>query len=184
MNPITINTGILNTAQFIASPNCNQRPNSEVSLLVIHNISLPPGKFGGPWITHLFTNQLDPTANPYFTSIFQLEVSSHLLIQRDGHVIQYVPFDQRAWHAGQSEFQGRENCNDFSVGIELEGTDTMAYEPIQYEVLAQITQQLMLEYPKITKGRITGHENIAPGRKTDPGSAFDWPRYFSLIESA
>jgi N-acetyl-anhydromuramoyl-L-alanine amidase len=180
--PINIKNGLLNIAKQQPSPNYNSRPCGEISLLVIHNISLPPGNFDGDWISDLFTNCLDKNADPYFQTIYQLQVSSHLLIRRNGDVIQYVPFDQRAWHAGQSEFQNCQNCNDFSIGIELEGTDQIPYKSKQYEILAQISQQLMQEYPKITKDRITGHENIAPGRKTDPGPAFQWDHYFSLLK--
>ncbi|MBW4953645.1 1,6-anhydro-N-acetylmuramyl-L-alanine amidase AmpD, partial [Klebsiella pneumoniae] len=137
------------------------------SLLVVHNISLPPGEFGGPWIDALFTGTLDPAAHPYFADIAHLRVAAHCLIRRDGEIVQYVPFDKRAWHAGLSCWQGRENCNDFSIGIELEGTDTLAYTDAQYQALQEITRLLMQHYP-ITPARITGHSDIAPERKTDP----------------
>ena len=176
-----IENGWLSTAQRVPSPNHNQRPQNEISLLVIHNISLPPGAFGGPWVDALFTNQLDPQADPSFADIADLRVSSHLFIRRSGAIIQYVPFHLRAWHAGQSTFQTRHNCNDFAIGIELEGTDTSPYEDTQYRILRHVTLTLMAKYPKITAERITGHEQIAPGRKTDPGPAFDWDHYLSQL---
>ena len=142
---------------------------------------MPPGKFGGPWIDALFTNCLDPSAHPYFEKIHQLEVSSHLLIRRDGEIVQYVPFHKRAWHAGQSEFQNRQRCNDFSIGIELEGVDDQNYEDVQYEQLAKVIDTLCETYPRLNKQRIAGHSDIAPGRKTDPGTAFEWPRLRQLI---
>lgn len=164
------------------SPNWDERPaGSDISLLVIHNISLPPGGFGGPWIDLLFTNRLPADAHPYFAGIAHLRVSAHLLIRRDGQAIQYVPFDKRAWHAGQSRFQGRSRCNDFSIGIELEGADEVPYSDAQYQTLGQIIRALMTKFPKITAQRIVGHCDIAPGRKTDPGPAFDWPRVHALL---
>jgi AmpD protein len=164
-------------ALFCPSPNHNERPDGEISLLVIHNISLPPGQFGGPGIRQLFTNCLDPDAHPYYRDIYQLEVSAHLLIDRHGQITQFVPFDRRAWHAGRSCFEGRDNCNDFSIGIELEGTDDTPYTEAQYQTLARVTRCLMAAYPAITPARICGHSDIAPGRKTDPGPAFDWARF-------
>ncbi|KEA65364.1 N-acetylmuramoyl-L-alanine amidase AmpD [Marinobacterium lacunae] len=164
-------------ADYCPSPNCNERPNGEISLLVIHNISLPPGQFGGLGIRQLFTNCLDPHEHPYYREIHQLEVSAHLLIDREGRVTQFVPFDQRAWHAGRSCFEGREACNDFSIGIELEGTDDTPYTDRQYEVLLGVSRALMRAYPEIQPDRICGHSDIAPGRKSDPGPAFDWRRY-------
>lgn len=179
---IDAQTNSLASATYIASPNHNERPlNTIVDLLVIHSISLPPGEFGGDFIERLFTNQLDSTAHPYFEEIAHLKVSSHVLIRRDGEVIQFVPFDKRAWHAGQSIFQGRENCNDFSIGIELEGADTVPYQPVQYQKLVQLTNTIMQAYPAITKDRIVGHSDIAPGRKTDPGAAFDWKYFKELL---
>ncbi len=176
-------TGLLDGAEYIPSPNCDFRPeNCDVSLLVIHNISLPPGIFGGPYISQLFTNCLNSEDDPFFLEICHLRVSSHLLIRRDGNIIQYVPLNQRAWHAGVSEFNGQAHCNDYSIGIELEGTDTNEYETIQYEVLAEVSREILKTYPAITPNRITGHSNIAPERKTDPGPAFDWAKYRSLIE--
>lgn len=161
----------------VPSPHFNSRPAEEVpSLLVVHNISLPPGEFGGPYIDALFTGQLDASAHPFFAEIAQLRVSAHCLIRRDGEIVQYVPFHLRAWHAGISCWQGRENCNDFSVGIELEGTDTLPYTEVQYQALQQVTALLMQHYP-LTIERITGHSDIAPERKTDPGPAFDWEKF-------
>lgn len=168
--------------RHIPSPNCNARPNpADISLLVIHCISLPPGEYGGDYISHLFCNRLDPTAHPYFESVHQLEVSAHLLIRRDGECIQFVPFDQRAWHAGASHYQGREACNDFSIGIELEGTETELYTDLQYTRLAEVIRLLLAHYPKLSKQRITGHSDIAPGRKTDPGATFAWQRLHRLL---
>ena len=165
-------------ARPVPSPHHNVRPVAEdISLLVVHNISLPPGEFGGPWIDDLFLGRLDPDAHPYFATIHHLKVSAHCLIRRDGELVQYVPFHLRAWHAGVSSFAGREGCNDFSIGIELEGTDEVPYTRVQYETLAELTRALMARYPAITQERLTGHCDIAPGRKSDPGSAFDWVRY-------
>ena len=167
-----------------ACPNWDERPSGvTVSLLVIHGISLPPGEFGGPWIDDLFRNQLDPLAHPYFREIAGLRVSAHLLIRRDGELIQYVALDKRAWHAGRSRFAGRAACNDFSVGIELEGTDDLPYEEMQYLVLARATRAAQARFPAIAPDRIVGHSDIAPGRKTDPGSAFDWERFRRLLRT-
>ncbi len=168
-------------ARFVPSPNANERPHNEISLLVIHNISLPPGQFGGGYVSELFTNRLDPEGHPFFREIEGLEVSAHLLIERDGTLTQFVPFDRRAWHAGQSCFDGREACNDFSIGIELEGTDDQAFTDAQYRALKHVTRALLSAYPDLTPQRITGHSDIAPGRKTDPGPAFDWERYRSSL---
>jgi len=165
-------------AKRVHSPNCSDRPNGmAISLLVIHNISLPPGEFGGPWIEQLFLNRLDVGAHPYFADIAHLRVSAHLLIRRDGQRIQYVPFNRKAWHAGQSCFEGRESCNDFSIGIELEGCDDQPFSDQQYVALAHVTRELREAYPELTPTRIVGHSDIAPGRKTDPGPCFDWQRY-------
>ena len=168
-------------AQRCPSPNYNQRPDDEVSLLVVHNISLPPQQYGGGYVEDFFCNQLDTSAHPYFEEIADLKVSSHLFIRRDGRIVQFVPFNLRAWHAGLSCYSGRENCNDFSIGIELEGWDNEAYETLQYDALAKVTQSLMSAYPSITNTRITGHEFIAPRRKTDPGPAFKWQRLFTQL---
>lgn len=166
------------------SPNHDQRPdNTEISLLVIHNISLPPGEFGGPWIQDLFLNQLDPRQHPYFQEIAQLQVSAHMLIRRDGTLIQFVPLDQRAWHAGISCFQNQERCNDFSIGIELEGCDETDFTDVQYEVLAATTRSIQILYPAIGNDHIVGHNDIAPGRKTDPGPCFDWDKYRVLLNT-
>jgi AmpD protein len=174
----------LTSAVRVPSPNCSERPvANDISLLVIHNISLPPGNFGGPHIDELFCNRLDANAHPYFASICELRVSSHVLIRRDGSVVQYVPFDRKAWHAGRSMFEGRAECNEYSIGIELEGTDDTEFTPIQYEQLTAITRLLLQHYPALTAARITGHSDIAPGRKTDPGPHFDWARFFGALQS-
>lgn len=165
-------------ARQLPSPNCSERPaDVAVELLVIHNISLPPGQYGQGYIEALFCNRLDSTADPYFAEIAHLQVSAHLLIDRQGEVTQFVPFDKKAWHAGQSVFKERENCNDFSIGIELEGTDTEGFTFDQYECLIKVSRELMAQYPLITLDNIVGHSDIAPGRKTDPGPHFDWARF-------
>lgn len=165
------------------SPNFNMRPvGMEVDLLVIHNISLPAGEFGGPYVEALFTNRLD-CSRPAFAGLDEVRVSAHFLIQRDGRLVQFVSCLERAWHAGVSCFAGRSNCNDFSVGVELEGTDTVPYRPIQYLRLAALTRALQRRFTALTDERITGHSDIAPGRKTDPGPAFDWNHYRSLLRS-
>jgi AmpD protein len=167
--------GWLTGARRVVSPNCDARPDgADISLMVVHGISLPPGEYGGHWIDDLFCNRLDPDAHPYFREIAGLRVSSHLLIRRDGEVIQYVPFSRRAWHAGDSCFEGHSACNDFSIGIELEGQDTEPYTDRQYEQLAAVMQALVAAYPGLSLDRVAGHCDIAPGRKTDPGPAFDW----------
>ncbi|WP_394129299.1 1,6-anhydro-N-acetylmuramyl-L-alanine amidase AmpD [Shewanella maritima] len=171
------NNGWYNLASTCLSPHFNQRPDNEVSLLVIHNISLPAGCFGLPYIDDLFKGCIDVSADPSFKELEGLTVSAHFLINREGAVTQYVSCDDRAWHAGVSQFESRENCNDFAIGIELEGTDDIAYTDEQYLSLTRLTQQLMLQYPMISLDRITGHCDIAPGRKTDPGDSFDWQRY-------
>jgi len=172
--------GLLDTAEFVASPNCDERPpGTEISLLVIHNISLPPDEFGGDGVIELFTNRIDPAAHPYYQALQGLKVSAHFFIRRDGALIQFVPCSQRAWHAGVSNWQGRERCNDFSIGIELEGSDTTPFTDAQYEVLIALTQCLCERYPI---QNITGHSDIAPGRKTDPGPWFDWQRYTGSLD--
>lgn len=178
LNTMHIDQGRLYPAEWLPSANENERGDDEISLLVIHNISLPANCFGTEHIRALFQNRLDTNAHPSFKSLEGLEVSSHLLIERSGHVVQFVNFERRAWHAGVSRYQGREQCNDFSIGIELEGGDLIPYTAAQYQALAQVTKALMTAYPRITPSRITGHEHIAPDRKTDPGSAFDWQRLF------
>ncbi|MEQ1544528.1 1,6-anhydro-N-acetylmuramyl-L-alanine amidase AmpD [Methyloglobulus sp.] len=172
----------LSEASHVPSPNVDDRADpDDISLLVIHCISLPPGEFGNNCIEQLFCNQLNPDAHPYFKEIHQLTVSSHLVIKRSGEIVQYVPFDKRAWHAGQSSYDGREQCNDFSIGIELEGTETVAYAEAQYLELAAIVKTLLNTYPKLTAERIAGHSDIAPGRKTDPGESFDWRKFYCLL---
>ncbi|RDH81481.1 MAG: 1,6-anhydro-N-acetylmuramyl-L-alanine amidase AmpD [endosymbiont of Galathealinum brachiosum] len=179
---INNNSGLLEDTTQIPSCNFDDRPDkTSISLIVVHNISLPPGQYGGPYISQLFTNQLDKEEHPYFADIYQLKVSSHLLIRRDGEIIQYVPFNKRAWHAGASTYCGKECCNDFSIGIELEGADEEPYEDIQYEKLAELILELRQNYPDINKNAITGHSDIAPGRKTDPGPAFNWDHLQQLI---
>ncbi len=168
-------SGVLREARQVPSPNYDSRPAGTVAdLIVVHGISLPPGEFGGPWIDRLFTNSLPADAHPYFAQIAGRRVSAHLCIRRDGAITQYVGFNDRAWHAGASCYEGREACNDFSIGIELEGTDTLAYHPKQYEALAAAVAALCRVYPSLDPMRLTGHSDIAPGRKTDPGIAFDW----------
>lgn len=175
-------TADISSARLLLSPNSDERPaGCGISLLVIHNISLPPGEYGGCWIEDLFLNRLDPQADPYFASVCDHRVSAHLLIRRDGEVIQFVPFQRRAWHAGASEFEGQDGCNDFSIGIELEGCDDQPYETLQYQTLASVSKQIMRRYPAITPARIAGHSDIAPKRKTDPGPAFDWAYYHQLL---
>jgi AmpD protein len=175
-------SGRLLGARQVESPNCDDRPPGLApELIVVHGISLPPGEFGGPWIDALFTNRLPADAHPYFATIADLRVSAHLLIHRDGAVVQYVPFNRRAWHAGQSAWRGRERCNDYSIGIELEGTDAAAYTSAQYAVLARIVAELCRAYPTLPADALVGHSDVAPGRKSDPGIAFDWPLLRSLL---
>ena len=180
---IDTNRGLLELARQEPSPNCDERPQGvEPDLIVVHGISLPPGEFGGPWIDQLFTNVLPPDVHPYFPEVAHLRVSSHLLIRRSGEVVQFVPFQRRAWHAGVSSWAGRERCNDFSIGIELEGVDHSPYESTQYAMLARVIAVLCRSYPHLAPGRVVGHSDIAPGRKSDPGPAFDWPRLRSLVQ--
>ncbi len=172
--------GLLSGARFIASPNCDARPdNCLANLIVIHNISLPPDAFGGPGVIELFTNRLDPSAHPYYATIQDLRVSAHFFIRRDGELIQFVPCTQRAWHAGASMWRRRERCNDFSIGIELEGSDSTPFTDAQYAQLTPLTAALKAAYPIED---IKGHADIAPGRKTDPGPYFDWARYRASME--
>ncbi|MFW2372891.1 MAG: 1,6-anhydro-N-acetylmuramyl-L-alanine amidase AmpD [Gammaproteobacteria bacterium] len=181
---INKNNGLIDGIRYICSPNHDERPaKAQPELLVIHNISLPPGEFGGSYIDQLFTNQLNPNEHPYFQQINSLQVSSHALIRRSGEIVQYVPFHQRAWHAGASSYCGRECCNDFSIGIELEGTDDLPFEDIQYQQLAKLIRALWRTYPEIPKDAITGHSDIAPGRKTDPGPAFNWTKLKQLLKT-
>ncbi|MGB5597880.1 MAG: 1,6-anhydro-N-acetylmuramyl-L-alanine amidase AmpD [Thiothrix litoralis] len=182
---IDAETGLLDVARQCPSPNHDERPNGCVpELIVLHNISLPPYEFGGNWIDQLFTNQLDPTAHPFFADICHLRVASHLLIRREGEIVQYVPFHLRAFHAGVSQWRGRERCNDFSIGIEIEGTDFEAFTEAQYQQLAQLLPALVAAYPGLSLQHITGHEHIAPGRKTDPGPFFDWQRLSGALAVA
>lgn len=173
----------LDQAHQVPSPNCDDRPDAQdITLLVIHCVSLPPEQFGGPYIDQLFCNRLDPNADPYFREIHQLQVSAHLLIRRDGSIRQYVPFNRRAWHAGISMYRGRERCNDFSIGIELEGSVTQPYTDAQYPQLAEAVTALLATYPGLSAERIAGHSEIAPQRKTDPGPHFDWRRFHDLLK--
>lgn len=165
------------------SPNYDDRPdNKDISLLVIHNISLPPGEYGGCFIDDLFRNQLDCQAHPYFRQLEAVKVSSHLLVDRAGQITQYVPFHKRAWHAGASLYEGRERCNDYSIGIELEGTDFEPFTDAQYQQLAAVIEALLVKYPFLSADRIVGHSDIAPGRKTDPGEHFDWQRLKNALD--
>jgi AmpD protein len=182
---VDVDSGLLRGVRWVESPNRDARPaGCPPDLIVIHGISLPPGVYGGPWIDQLFTNRLDGDQHPYFDEVRALRVSSHVLLARDGGITQYVRFQDRAWHAGMSSYAGREACNDFSIGIELEGTDTSPYENVQYRVLANLVAALLAAYPTLSLDRITGHADIAPGRKTDPGVAFDWPRARRLMTLA
>jgi len=179
---INTDNGHIEPARQCPSPNHDARPDgSEIGMLVVHSISLPPGEFGGPEIEQLFTNVLDWDAHPFFGEIRGLEVSSHLLIRRDGELIQFVPLTQRAWHAGDSSFRGRGCCNDFSIGIELEGDDAIPYTDDQYEVLASVSNALLAAYPGLSAREIAAHSDVSPGRKTDPGPAFDWLRLYDGI---
>lgn len=176
-------TGRLTTARWVPSPNYGPRPQGVlINLLVIHSISLPPRQFGGPYIEDFFSNRLNPDEHPYFATIADLQVSAHALIRRDGSLVQFVSLLDRAWHAGRSCFDGREECNDFSIGIELEGADDIPYTPEQYYALAEVATVITSAWPEITCDRITGHCDIAPGRKTDPGPAFDWTHFRACIQ--
>ncbi len=165
----------LNEATKVPSPNFDDRPlDTDISLIVVHCISLPPEQFGGAYIDQLLCNQLNPEEHPYFKQIYQTKVSAHLLIRRNGDLTQYVSFNQRAWHAGMSEYQGRKKCKDYSIGIELEGTETQKYTDEQYKQLNQVIKTLLLTYPGLSEQAIVGHSAVAPRRKTDPGDSFDW----------
>lgn len=174
--PVIDAQGWVREAKRIDSPNYDERLATVVDLIVIHNISLPPGEFGGNGVVELFTNCLNPDEHPYYREIYQRKVSSHFFIRRDGELIQFVSCDKRAWHAGVSTWQGRERCNDFSIGIELEGTDDVAFEEAQYLTLANLVAAIRHRYPIMG---MVGHSDIAPGRKTDPGPFFDWGRLSS-----
>ncbi len=172
----------LTSARQVLSPNCDERPDAnDIRLIIMHGISLPPNEYGGPYIDQLFTNTLNPDEHPYFAEIQALRVSSHLLIDREGRLTQYVPFDKRAWHAGKSSYAGCENCNDFSIGIELEGCDDEKYAPCQYEIAATVVKLLVQNFSGLSRERVLGHCDVAPGRKTDPGEAFDWEHFRKLL---
>src|ERR1700722_6900577 len=182
---VDLSTGLMRGVRQIASPNHDSRPAGvEADLIFVHGISLPPGEFGGPWIERLFTNTLPAEMHPYFAEVCSRRVSSHLVIERDGAMTQYVKFPDRDWHAGKPCYQARKACNDFSVGIELEGTDTLPYEAAQFAVLADAVASLCSAYPRLSPDRLRGHSDIAPGRKTDPGPAFDWQLARRLIADA
>ncbi len=182
MFDIDADSGLLEGVRLVLSPNCDARPpGTLVDTLIIHAISLPPGEFGGPGIEQLFCNCLDPNVHPSYAEICDLKVSAHALIRRDGEIIQFVPFHLRAWHAGESCCEGRTRVNDFSLGVELEGTDDMPFESVQYEVLSELTRRIINVYPAITPERVYGHSDIAPGRKKDPGPHFDWNRYRAAL---
>lgn len=182
--PIEIDpaSGLARGLRQVLCPHWDRRPSGQQpELLVVHGISLPPGRFGGPWIERLFCGNLPPEADPYFATIQGLRVSAHALVRRDGTIVQFVPFQHLAWHAGVSSWCGRSACNDFSIGIELEGTDTDPYEAAQYTSLARLIAGLLATYPTLAPDRLVGHDQIAPGRKTDPGVSFDWPRLRHLV---
>jgi len=177
-------TGLIASVKQVTSPNHDARPdNLSPEVIIIHAISLPPGEFGGPFIEKLFCNQLDANDHESFHEICDLEVSAHVLIRRDGEIIQFVPLTERAWHAGESVCEGRTRVNDFSIGIELEGCDDSPFTEIQYKVLADLTNEIISKYPKIDRNRIYGHAEISPGRKTDPGPYFQWDKFRSLLFS-
>ena len=177
-------SGILCDVPQVLSPHCDARPAGVLpELIVIHGISVPPGEFGGPWIDRLFAGDLPAAAHPQFAALSGLRVSAHILVRRDGTLTQYVPFGARAWHAGVSSYSGRTACNDFSIGIELEGTDELPYEDAQYLALAALILALCRAYPSLSGERIVGHSEVAPGRKSDPGPAFEWPRLRALLQT-
>lgn len=175
-------TGLALGVRQVLTHHYDARPAGVVAdLIIVHGISLPPAEFGGPWIDRLFTGSLPPEVHPFFAAMAVGRVSAHALIRRSGEIVQYVPFHERSWHAGQSEYLGRTACNDFSVGIELEGTDDVPYEAMQYERLALLVRALLAAYPGLSRERIVGHSDVAPGRKTDPGPSFDWERLRALV---
>ena len=177
-----IDKHLFKNIKFLKSPNFNNRPKEEdIRLIVIHSISLPPNKYGGDYVEKFFLNSLNTAYHESFKEIEDLKVAPHLYINRTGEIIQFVPFDKRSWHAGESIFNGVNNCNDFSIGIELEGSDNDIFTEVQYNSLAMVTKEIMKEYPLISKDCITGHSNIAPGRKTDPGNKFDWEKFLQLV---
>ena len=177
MSIINIKDNLIEGVTFHSSPNFDSRPkDTDISLIVIHSISLPPGKYGGNEIKDFFLNELDTSNHEYFESIKNLKVSSHIVIKRTGEILQFVPFNKRAWHAGISSYLGKENCNDYSIGIELEGTDDSEFTDEQYNSLKNLTSSLIRSYPNLSEDRLVGHSDIAPGRKSDPGIFFDWKR--------
>jgi len=179
---IDADSGLLRAARQVLSPHFDERPPGMApELIVVHGISLPPGEYGGPWIERLFCGDLDAGAHPYFATIATLRVSAHLLVRRDGTPVQFVPFGMRAWHAGASSWQGRGACNDFSVGIEMEGTDESLYESAQYRTLSALISALCAAYPTLARERVVGHSDIAPGRKSDPGTLFEWQLLRDLL---
>ena len=181
---VHVATGLMEGVRQVLSPHRDTRPQGvEPDLIVMHGISLPPGEYGGPWIDRLFTGSLPRDVHPYFATINGLRVSSHLLVRRDGELVQFVPFQLRAWHAGASSYEGRNACNDFSIGIELEGEDEQPYADAQYQSAAAAVGALLEAYPTLSATRIAGHSQVSPGRKTDPGPAFDWQRFRSLIDA-
>jgi N-acetyl-anhydromuramoyl-L-alanine amidase len=175
---VDVSTGLLAGVKQVLSPHFDGRPAGLApDLIVLHGISLPPGEFGGPWIARLFTGAVMPAQHhPFFATLAGLRASAHLLVLRDGAIVQFVSFNDRAWHAGKSSWQGRDACNDYSIGIECEGTDELPYADAQYEALRPLLAKLLEAYPAITPQRIVGHSDVAPGRKTDPGPSFDWSR--------
>lgn len=176
-------TGLVSATAFIESPNCDERPAGvSVDMIVVHCISLPPGEYGGGFIERFFCNELEPGAHPYFREICSLEVSAHFLIYRTGRLVQFVPTHRRAWHAGPSRFGDRERINDYSIGIELEGTDESPFTGAQYESLVDLSAALVSAYPRIEVAKVVGHSDIAPGRKTDPGACFDWARFRRALQ--
>ena len=182
---ISPGTGLLRPARQCPSPNQDERPEGVLpELIVLHGISLPPRQFGGEHIEHFFTNCLDPAGHPYFETICDMHVSAHLLIRRDGEALQFVPFSRRAWHAGESSFRGRPRCNDYSIGIELEGTDDIPYTDAQYAVLAPVLKALFGAWPALDARVVAAHSDVASGRKTDPGPAFDWLRLYDALTDA
>jgi AmpD protein len=175
-------TGLIPGARQVLTDHFDARPgNAPPELLLIHNISLPPAQFGGPWIDRLFTGTLPRDAHPFFREIPEGRVSTHVLIRRSGEIVQYVPFGNRAWHAGRSDYRGRAECNDYSIGIELEGTDDLPYEDAQYAQLTALVRALLAAYPSLSREHIAGHSEVAPGRKTDPGASFDWERFRASV---
>jgi AmpD protein len=186
LRPLSIDrSGHLVGVRQVRSPNQDRRPRGQdAELVVIHGISLPPGKFGGPVIEQLFTNRLPANGRPFLEGLRGLKVSAHVLVRRTGEIVQFVPFHRRAWHAGESRFNGRERCNDFSVGVELEGTDELPYEAGQYRRLAEVIAALRRAYPGLWRAPVVGHSDVAPGRKTDPGPAFNWRRFARCLARA